>query len=155
MLTKEFFDSTVKPTVEEFLSCERDIRRGRLAAIVLYHVSAYWQLENKTRYERLPILHEFLIGECPDFLLIRDVADVTKHGELTRPDHPRIPRSVTFADQVKPAAPGLFHAPFGEGVFAEASKVTAILNDGKVFILVSAVRSVLSMWERILTEHAT
>src|SRR5579871_1382923 len=92
-----FFHSTVKPTVEEFLTQKIDIRRGRLAAIVLYHMADYWFEENKSSYARLSDLHKILISECSDFLLIRDIADASKHAELKA--QKEIPRELSSSEQ--------------------------------------------------------
>ena len=40
--SEEFFKGTVEPTVNEYLAQPQDIRRGRLAAIVLEHMVDYW-----------------------------------------------------------------------------------------------------------------
>ncbi len=59
------FSSTVKPTVSEFLENVQDVRRGRLAAIVLYHMTDYLALEGymgrdrKVMTERLDNLREY------------------------------------------------------------------------------------------------
>lgn len=61
---ERFFRGTVKPTVDEFFRDVRDIRRGRLAAIVLFHTADYWNIENnknatpKILRETLKELHE-------------------------------------------------------------------------------------------------
>jgi hypothetical protein len=144
---KEFFTSTVKPTAGEFLSAIRDVRRGRLAAIVLYHMADYWFIENQTTYETLTSLHEALIKQCPDFLIIRDVADASKHAQLKQ--QKGIPRGLSSSDQIR-RPPGLFEAPFGVGVFYEASEVVVSLDDAKNLPFVGAVQSVLSMWEKML-----
>ena len=38
----DFFRETVEPTVNEFLADKINIRRGRLASIVLSHMVDYW-----------------------------------------------------------------------------------------------------------------
>lgn len=140
----DFFTSTVKPTADEFLSDTRDIRRGRLAAIVLYHMADYWQLENKTTFNTLSILRDELINKCQEFSIIMDVADASKHGQLTRPT-----RKLSSSEQIT-MAPGLFEAPFGVGVFNEALEVIVTLDDGTSRPFIGVVQSVLSMWEMML-----
>ena len=150
----DFFASTVKPTVAEFLANVRDIRRGRLAAIVLYHMADYLALEGytvqdrKVRRERLDKLHEELISECPDFSLIGDIADASKHAQLSVPK--KSVREVSSSKQIK-SSPGLFQSPFGEGVFAEAAIVFAVLDNGAHKPLEPAIRSVIAMWEAKLS----
>jgi hypothetical protein len=123
----DFFTSTVQPTVDEFLNDTKDIRRGRLAAIVLYHMADHWWRENKTRYQTLDSLRIALIAKCPDFQVIRDVGDASKHAELIVPT--KIPRTLSSSEQVT-RPKGLFQAPFGIGVFYEASDVVFVLDNG-------------------------
>lgn len=149
----DFFASTVKPTVSEFLENVRDIRRGRLAAIVLYHMADYWALEGYTGQdrkimdERLDKLREELIASHPDFLLIRDIADASKHAQLSISK--KIARELSSSRQLT-SSTGLFHAPFGTGVFAEAAIVFAILNNGTHKPLEPSIRSIVAMWEEKL-----
>ena len=128
----DFFASTVKPTVNEFLANVKDIRRGRLAAIVLYHMADYLAIEGyagqdrNVMNDRLENLRKELITKCPDFSLIRDVADATKHAQLSV--QKKVPRKLSSARQIT-KSPGLFQAPSGEGVFSEAQIVFASLDN--------------------------
>lgn len=146
----DFFASTVKPTVSEFFTNVRDIRRGRLAAIVLYHMADYLALEGytgqdkKVMNERLGNLREELIAKHPDFSLIRDVADASKHAQLSIPK--KTARELSSSRQLT-SSPGPFHAPFGTGAFAEATIVFAILDNGTLKPLEPAIRSIMTMWE--------
>lgn len=146
----DFFASVVKPTVTEFLDDARDSRRGRLAAIVLCHMADYLAIEGylgqdrKIIRERLERLQEELITKCPDFSLIKDIADATKHAQLSI--QMKTARELSSSKQIT-SSPGLFQAPFGEGVFAEAAIVFVTLNNGVRKPLEPVVRSVMSMWE--------
>jgi len=150
-----FFSSTVKPTVDEFLGDVLDIRRGRLAAIVLYHMADYWLLDGATydtrqEYtEALTSLHDSLKNECEEFSIIRDIADATKHASLFVPKDKNRPRKLSSAEQVTRPA-GMFGAPFGEAVFSEASTVMIKLDAGTSQPLAKAIGSVLTMWEELL-----
>ncbi|MEW5903364.1 MAG: hypothetical protein AB1722_03345 [Pseudomonadota bacterium] len=149
-----FFAFTVKPTVSEFLANPRDIRRGRLAAIVLYHMADYLALEGyagherKEMDERLNAVREKLTAQCPDFSLIRDIADATKHAKLSAPK--KAPSRQLSSSQQLTRTPGLFQAPFGQGVFAEAAIVFATLNDGTTKPLLPAIHSVMAAVEEQL-----
>ena len=151
----DFFASTVKPTVSEFLANTRDTRRGRLAAIVLYHMVDYLALDGYTGHERKEMdkrvnaVREKLLAQCPDFSLIRDIADATKHAKLSAPKK-AAPRKVSLSQQIT-SSPGLFHVPFGKGVFAEAAIVFATLNDGTVKPLEPAIHSVMAALEEQLS----
>jgi hypothetical protein len=140
----DFFISTVKPTADEFLSDLKNIRRGRLAAIVLDHMAEYWQLENKEKFNSLPMLRAELTKNCPEYSIIRDVSDASKHCRLDRPS-----AKLSSSEQIT-RTPGLFEAPFGWGVFAEAAEVIVTLNDRTSIAFAPVVRSVLLMWEDVL-----
>lgn len=136
----DFFNVTVKPTVSEYLTNLQDIRRGRLASIVLYHMADYCALDESSTVSDL---HVKLIARCPSFNLIRDVADASKHGRLRVQS--KISRTLSDSQQLV-ASPGLFQVPFGCGVFAEAVEVYAVLDSGEEQRLEPAVRLVVAMW---------
>ncbi|SJM89925.1 conserved hypothetical protein [Crenothrix polyspora] len=136
-----FFNSIVKPTVEEFIASPLNIRRGLLSAIVLNQMTDYWTIEKGCNLKNY---RNQLSKNNPDYSFVNDVADATKHAQLTNKS-----RQVHDSSQVT-RTPGLFDAPFGYGFFAEACIVFAILNDGTEKPLLPAVESVLKMWEEIL-----
>lgn len=150
----EFFAWIVKPTVSEFLANPQDIRRGRLAAIVLNHMADYLALDGYRGHERsemdslLKAVRERLTGICPDFSLIRDIADATKHAKLSVPKKGP-PRDLSSSQQIT-RSPGMFEAPFSEGVFGETVMVFATLNDGTVKPLQPAINSVMAALEEQL-----
>ncbi|CCG41830.1 hypothetical protein [Magnetospirillum molischianum] len=155
-LAENFFRSTVKPTVEEFLSDPLNLRRGRLAAIVLYHMADYWvakrneggdKKDNKNCLEKL---HKQLIAECQEFNIIRDIADASKHARLYTQG--KIPRIISSSEQIT-RRPGLFHAPFGVGVFNQASWVMVKMDDGSSRPLLDAIEAVMKMWEEMLNSN--
>lgn len=150
----DFFAGTVKPTVSEFLANPQDIRRGRLAAIVLNHMADYLALHGYVGHERNEMdrlvkeIRQRLTVRCPEFSLIRDIADATKHAKLSAPKKGS-PRDLSSSQQIT-RSPGIFDAPFGEGVFAEAVIVFATLNDGTVKPLAPAVHCVMAALEEEL-----
>lgn len=152
-IAADFFISTVKPTVDEFLVDTYDIRRGRLAAIVLNHMADYWcwHLYNDGSDAHMERVRDYLTNECPEFSVIWDIAEASKHHQLNR-------RTVQLksSEQIT-RPPGLFQAPFGDflapgegGVFAEASNVIFKLDNGAVQLLEPAIRSVRAMWQALL-----
>jgi hypothetical protein len=144
----DFFSSIVRPTVDEFLDNTGDLRRGFLAAIVLYHTADYWWSENKTTYPGLTSLHEALIRNRPEFKVIRDVGDVAKHGELHNRQR-RIPRILSSSENVK-ARDDFFSDGFS--IFSYVPDVKYTLDDGSSGSLEGVVRSILSMWETMLQQ---
>jgi len=143
----DFFENTVKPTIQEFLADTTNLRKGRLAAIILYHTWDYLKdtgLTNPT--EELTSPNHKLMYET-----IRASANASKHYRVTR--HNPI---ASFANQVLAEQnDGLFDAPFGEGSFAEANEVHLILDEterckyGGVegVSLVTAVKFMQNYWE--------
>ncbi|MEA0738346.1 hypothetical protein QYY77_20145 [Xanthomonas campestris pv. campestris] len=144
-----FLAHTVEPTVAEFEKAPYDIRRGRLAAIVLYHMADHFALDGFASCERKLMDQEIanvrarVQAACPDFTIIRDVADASKHAKLASSKN--VPRQLSSAKQLS-ATPGLFLAPFGYGRFAEAGEVIVTLDDGTTLSLLPAVRTVLATW---------
>ncbi|NYE28593.1 hypothetical protein HDE78_001549 [Rhodanobacter sp. K2T2] len=148
-----FLAHTVEPTVAEFEKAPYDIRRGRLAAIVLYHMADHFALDGFANRERKLMDQEIanvrtgVQAKCPDFAIIRDVADASKHAKLA--SSIKVPRQLSSAEQLS-ATPGVFQAPFGYGVFGEAAEVIVTLDDGTTLSLLSAVRTVLATWRSML-----
>lgn len=91
--------------------------------------------------------------ECPDFQIIRDVADGHKHLELTRQ-----PRLVSGTGQVKADALKWNDdktVTWQEADFTWADTANlfmVVLDSGERRILRVAVKRVLAMWERLLGE---
>jgi len=145
-----FFNATVKPTVDEFFGDVGNVRRGRLAAIVLYHMADHAALDGyagndrKIMNERLEALRKELTNACPDFSLIGDIADASKHARLSVPK--KTLRQISTVEQLN-RPPGIFGAPFGTGFFAEASWVVVTFDDDRTRPLAEIVRSVMQMWE--------
>jgi len=128
---EEFFNLMVKPTVTEFINSPHDLRRGLLSALVLNHMADHFAQENesatdrKAMDERVKSKRNEILKVCPEFQLIWDVADATKHAKLAINKL----REISSSSQIS-GTPGLFQAPFGEGVFAEAVVIFVILENG-------------------------
>lgn len=80
--TQDFFRETVEPTVNEFLADKTNIRRGRLAAIVLSHMVDYWCVDNHQK-DMTPIRKDLAtktpIDDYSFFQAVWDVSDASKH----------------------------------------------------------------------------
>lgn len=86
---------------------------------------------------RVKFKRDEILRECPEFQFIWDIADTTKHAKLTTRNHREVSSSSLLS-----VTPGLFQAPFGEGVFAEAVVIFAIIENGSEKPLLPAVKSV-------------
>ena len=160
----EFFEEVVKPTVDEYLARPEDIRRGRLAAIVLNHMVDYWSVDTAsgdTRKEREAALEDARaalradtpIPNHPGYSaadIIRDLADASKHAKLDRKSPPP---QLTHAEQVKRHYIGAMGtSPMGTvpGGMLKPVDVRVTLDDGKSFILSYVIRKVTDAWRNKL-----
>jgi len=140
---KDYFNLMVVPTVQEFINSSCDLRRGLLSTLALNHIIDHLAQENQLATDRkmmdvrVKSKREEILKECQDFQFIWDVADATKHAKLGV----KHPREVSRSSQLSGSS-GLSQAPFGEGVFAEAAVVFAILENGTEKPLLPAVLSV-------------
>jgi hypothetical protein len=149
--TIEFFVSTVKPTAEEYLNDRLNLRRGRLAAIVLYHMADHAALDGYAGNDRKAMdqlveqLRAELIDACPDFALIRDVADASKHAILSVAK--KAPRQVSTSKQVQRIAGAYMGAAYMTAPYNTGSAVIVTFDSGHARPLSGIVRQVLMMWE--------
>lgn len=153
--TIHFFIVTVKPTVQDFLGAKGDIRRAHLATLVLSHMADYWAVDayegdDRGMRECLDELHKALADECPEFLLIKEVADASKHAQLLT-NKKNMPHELSFSERIKRPA-GFFTDQFVEGKSDEAPSVMVTLDNGTTRPLAEAVQSVLFLWEKKLRE---
>jgi len=86
---------------------------------------------------------EALSALHPDLQLLTDAADAAKHGRLASIQTRA--RQIDGADQLK-ATPGLFNAPFGQGVFAEAVDIYFESPDGRHVSLRGLLTQALAFW---------
>lgn len=151
---KDFYTLVVEPTVNEFIDAPNNIRRGLLAVLVLNHMIDHLAQENETASDRRAmdkrvkeVRNEILV-QCPDFQFIWDMADSTKHAKLAK-----TAREVSSSSQIT-RTPGIFEAPFGQGAFAEAIEVFAVLDDGTKKSLLPVVKSVFSCFKCKVNESS-
>ena len=80
-----FLQEVVEPTVQEFLQCPANLRRGMLAALVVSSLADHIAVaQGITTRSKLKTFRENLALKNRDFALVQDVADATKHKSLTR-----------------------------------------------------------------------
>lgn len=157
----DYYLNTVQPTVQEFLENKQDLRKGRIAAIVLDHMRDYWAIyldQHEKRSITETILKDEIYELCPDAALIRDVCNATKHGLLRISTNDKIiPKSIYSTHQIKSEQnEGLFVGGFGS-MFGEANYVFIEFEDtdrnsehtGFRF-LHEAISAVSSFWDNKL-----
>ena len=151
----DFFRETVEPTVEEFLADKRNIRRGRLASIVLSHMVDYWcedhSIHNKSGLKSIrdelksktPIDDDYSFSQA-----VWDACDASKHTVLTNDKH-----VLKDAQNVKQSMVGAYgtasycEAPYGMPI---PSDVILTLDNGKCYSLSHAVSRVTDVWRQML-----
>lgn len=114
------------------------VRLGTTAASALFHLREHVP-------EALRPSKEELAERCPEYDLIADVANASKHAALTR-GSPRL----RHIDQVSEVLIQTKYAD-DEGEYTSAqAEVWLTLDDGTVLTLASQINSVLEMWASIL-----
>ncbi|MEY8710475.1 hypothetical protein [Mangrovibacter phragmitis] len=148
---RNYFLYTVTPTLDEFYQTPYDVRKGRIAAIILHHTDDYIFLASQYHlnpYQRIKSFRDEKLSpaiNCKYHSLIRDVCDASKHALLDRTfDY------IASQDQVQ-ATPGLFQEP--NGFFAEASEVEVHSKDDGVIPLTLALRETYDALKRYLTNE--
>ena len=135
----DYFDTVVKPTVEEFLKQQNDLRRARLACIVLYHTLDY--------IKYVPKIDIRYITNDTDFIYVRDVCNATKHFKLKRN---KVSRKINSTEQIKyhpHTGGGLFTAPFGGATFNN-SGIYVETNDHKDVCIMYSVSKIMKILEK-------
>jgi len=137
---RDHFVQNVHRTYSDFFEMRRRnefgvnnlVRHAVNAATALYHMREH--LDPSPGYIDLVAL-------CPDYALVRDVANASKHGEITQ-HHPQI----TTADQIAEVARcTIYRDEQGEYPNAQV-EVVVRLNDGTERNLADALHNVMSMW---------
>lgn|SRR5690554_5648629 len=150
--SKEYFSLMVEPTVREFLDASQNLRRGLLAVLVLNHMVDHLAQENEASADRNTMngrvrdKRREILNECHEFQFIWDIADSIKHAKLTAKNL----RQVSTSAQLT-GSPGLFQAPFGEGVFSEAVELFAVLENGEEKPLLPAITIVFEKLRSIVS----
>jgi hypothetical protein len=141
---KVFFKAFVLPTVEEFRREPLSERRAFLAAIVVNHLADYAAAHENV--ELIDLVRR--LGNPPVLHVVRDVADAAKHSVLRKDD-----RTVKDSGQIERLhSPGIFQAPLGQGVFAEANAVCVHRIGHPPTQLLPALDAAVDIWTAYLQE---
>ena len=155
--TEEFFKETVEPTVDEYHVRPDNIRRGRLAAIVLNHMVDYWHEDTQESLTaiRATLRADTLIPRYPNYSssdILWDLADASKHARL-EPFHNGRRRQLIDAGQIEPHLSGAVGTavvgtvPVGMAI---STDLRVTLNNGQSFMLSYAIRNVAEVWHKKL-----
>lgn len=154
-LAHDFFRETVEPTVEEFLADRRNIRRGRLASIVLSHMVDYWYVdhnhESKTEIRRKLKSKTCINDDYSFFQAVWDVSDASKHAILTEQGQ-HVLKDARDVKQNRVGAMGT--VPMGMDPMGALipNDVIVVIDDGKQYSLSCAVSRVMDVWKQMLDQ---
>jgi hypothetical protein len=119
---------------ERKIGLSRDLQAATAACLALYHFR-----------EHLPRSHAMsrhqIVEICPDFALVGDVANVTKHAHLTKYES-KVARAQCISEV-------LFITEFSddEGIYTDARKAVVVsLKDGTERDLFEVVTNVINFW---------
>jgi hypothetical protein len=152
-MPRKFFENHVTPNYKGWFASPLDERLAKNAVADANNMAArvfhYWRSRDSTKIygatSEGQYRNELAVRECPDFGLVRDVADAHKHVELDRRN-----RRVTRADQTAKGGMGWGQGGFGEGVFGGPQLVVQ-LDNGTKRPLSAIMKNVIEMWQRLLT----
>lgn len=138
-ILRDYFENTVKPAVDEYLSGNGrfNIRKARLAAIVVEHIIDYYSLAYKK--DRAEVRKD-ITDLSPLYSVTRDAADATKHGSLKRRNS-----DIKENGQIK-CPPGFFQAPFGEGCWLRRLRFMQkpVMEEKSLW---KALKEVMRVWD--------
>jgi hypothetical protein len=153
-MPRAFFENHLLPNYNEWLASPLNERLAKNAVADANNMAArvfhYWRDRDLTKIHGAGneghYRNELAARECPDFSLVRDVADAHKHFELDRPS-----RRVTRADQTAKGGMGCREGGVVEGVFGGGPQLVVKLDDGTKRPLSAIMKNVVEMWERLLS----
>lgn len=154
-MPRRFFDNHVKPNYEQWLADPLNERLAKnavadannIAARVFHHWRDLDPSQVNDTADEGHYRSELAARECPDFGLVRDVADAHKHVTLHRPN-----RRVTGANQTGVGATAWGEAGWGEGVSGGGPQLVVTLDDGTKRPLTAIMANFMEMWERLLAD---
>ena len=156
-MPRDFFENMVKPAYRDWrvkpLAEHRAKATIGFANDMAERMFHYLGLERDYGARETGKYRNALGEACPDFGLLRDIADGTKHFRLDRPN-----RRISSAEQTGRGA--LNWAEWGDNwedadyTWEESGDLLMTTADnGEQRSLISIVNNVLSMWERLLNEN--
>lgn len=142
---RQNYDAWMADPLKEHLAKNAVADANNMAARVFHHWkdvdrAQVFGANNEGEYR-----NELAARACPDFALVRDVADAHKHFNLDRPS-----RRVTRADQTGTGRTGYGEGGFGEGVYGGGPQLVVSLDDGGKRPLSAVMKNVMEMWERLI-----
>lgn len=154
---RDFFEKMVKPAFRDWR--KEPLAEHRAKATVgfandmaerMFH---YLGLEKKYGARGTGEYRDELAKDCPDFGLLRDIADGTKHFQLRRPN-----RAISSAEQTKRSALtwDKLEDKWEDADYTweeTGDLLVTTLDSSEKRSLISIVNNVMSMWEELLVRN--
>ncbi len=155
---RRFWESHVYPDYQDYLQDQGSERKAMHAALSAFHMAdhvwTYYHQENPKIVHRATTTNKYrevLARDCcPDFALLRDIAEVHKHMRLDRPKQP--PRLIMSSTNVRVEnidGDSLDCGVLGSFVLGGYA-VVIDLDDGSKRVFGDVLRNVIEMWERLM-----
>ena len=154
---RDFFENMVKPSYRDWRA--EPLAEHRAKATVGFandmaeRIFHYLGLEKEYGRRGTGGYRDALAEDCPDFGLLRDIADGTKHFQVSRAN-----RMISSAEQTKRDA--LTWDKWGDTwedadyTWEETGDLlVTTLDNGERRSLISIVNNVMAMWEKLLNEN--
>lgn len=153
---QNYFELVVEPAHNDFEAQPWRFHLAVLALVATHHMVDYWFAERyqggPSRSEMADALNSMrsdLVSEHPDLEVLADAADAAKHGRLGAIK--KRSRHIDGADQLQ-LTKSIFQAPFGQGVFAEATDIYFYLDDDRRVAVRQLLRRSLEFWRAKLDD---
>jgi hypothetical protein len=148
-----FLKSMVIPDYRDFISQPTDIRRAFHLAASLFHLRDWVQFDygQLKGWSDVWQLQRFLESKCEDFRLIRDIANASKHLDVSeRARTPVTTAAATFAT----LTPNAIWAPDDlTRRYEGGSEVLVTADHSEPLRFMVIARNVLNMWEQLFEEE--
>jgi hypothetical protein len=154
-----FFDTFLEPNYRDWLRDTDNIRLAMNAAVSANQMAdwclIYWSIHDWSKVSNIPAdragadkYRKFLASnECPDFSVIRDVAESHKHLKLDNPN-----TRISSATNIRKGSLGWGEGRWGEGKFGGTPQLVVYFNDATKRAFSAPMKNVFEMWVRLLAQ---
>ncbi len=145
---RKFYIESVLPSYDDFIEHRASndwgenqlLRKGIIAASALFHLREHIPIEIQPSKNSLK-------SRCPDYGIIGDITNVSKHQNISR-DNPQITKASQIYENLRLI---MFKDEMGT-YFAPQLEVYVKLDNGTEIKLINILYTVMSMWRDVLDE---
>ncbi len=152
---REFWEQVAQPDYRDFVADTADLRKAIHAGSSLYHLYE-WVFQ---QFESMPsrvfsctsssdLRAHLIANECPDFGLLRDLADANKHFRVDRPSS-----QIATATQVVTRSVGWGKARWGVDKWGSPPGVVVEIDQNTLRHFSAIAENVYNMWDGLFQKH--